>query len=196
MPLGLVTLVLCGLVNLAVQQNYRMSANDPQIQIAEDVASAISAGKASPQDIATQPPTQDMTQSLYQFIEIYSATGTPIGGSVSLDGKLPVPPSGLFDAVRLRGEIRETWQPKTGVRIAAVMAKFTGAEPGFVLVGRSLKEVEARIQNLNYITLGALLASWILSYLLIVCLLKCVTKTDSSEVSVELSETIVVENKK
>ena len=46
LPLGLVTLILCGLVNLAVQQNYRMSANDPQIQIAEDVADAVSQGKA------------------------------------------------------------------------------------------------------------------------------------------------------
>ena len=48
LPLGLVTLILCGLVNLAVQQNYRMSANDPQIQAAEDVAAAISQGKATP----------------------------------------------------------------------------------------------------------------------------------------------------
>ena len=93
LPLGLVTLFLCGLVNLAVQQNYRMSANDPQIQAAEDVASAVSQGKATPDELFQGTPTE-MASSLASFIITYTATGTPIVSSVVLDGKTPVCPAG------------------------------------------------------------------------------------------------------
>jgi hypothetical protein len=121
-----------------------MSANDPQIQIAEDIADAITTGKAQPDSIVSPEPTADITSSLATFAAIYSATGTPIGSSVSLDGKLPTLPSGVFDNAKLHKEDRLTWQPKAGVRIAAVVVYFGGSNPGFVLAGRSLKEIEIR----------------------------------------------------
>lgn len=175
LPLGLVTLILCGLVNLAVQQNYRMSANDPQIQAAEDVAAAISQGKATPDELFSGTPTE-MASSLASFIITYSATGTPIVSSVVLDGKTPSLPNGIADYLNTHNEDRITWQPKPGVREAVVVTKFSGSQPGFALIGRSLKEVEIREQNLNVFTLAALLAAWILSYLLIVILLMLAQK--------------------
>jgi hypothetical protein len=42
--LAVVTTVLSGLIYLAVQQSYRQSANDPQIQMAEDGAAALENG--------------------------------------------------------------------------------------------------------------------------------------------------------
>lgn len=175
LPLGLVTLFLCGLVNLAVQQNYRMSANDPQIQAAEDVASAVSQGKATPDELFQGTPTE-MASSLASFIITYTATGTPIVSSVVVDGKIPSLPSGIADYFNTHNEDRITWEPKPGLRIAAVITKFSGSQPGFALIGRSLREVEIREQNLNYITMFALLGAWILSYLLILILIKLVTK--------------------
>lgn len=187
LPLGLVALILCGFVNLAVQQNYRMSANDPQIQVAEDIASAVSSGNATPDQIVSPNPTQDLANTLSSFLIIYTATGTPIGSSVVLDGKIPSMPAGVSDYVNLHGEDRITWQPKPGVREAVVVTKFGGATPGFALVGRSLKEIEIRESNLNKISLIALGASWILSYLLIVILLMCLKKP--TETAAAASET-------
>ena len=45
---------------------------------------------------------------------------------------------------RQHGEERLSWQPRRGVRIAAVVQRVGGAHPGFVLAGRSLREVEDR----------------------------------------------------
>ena len=44
LPLAVLTFAFCGLVYLAVQQDLRIGANDPQIQMAEDIASAITGG--------------------------------------------------------------------------------------------------------------------------------------------------------
>jgi hypothetical protein len=144
LPLAVVIVIFSGLAYAAVQQNYRQSANDPQIQIAEDIADAINTGKAQPDSIVSPEPTADISSSLATFAAIYSATGTPVGSSVSLDGKLPTLPSRIFDYARLHKEDHLTWQPKAGVRIAAVVVYFGGANPGFVLVGRSLREIEIR----------------------------------------------------
>jgi len=40
LPLAIVIKLLCGLVYVAVQQEVRLSANDPQIGMAEDLAAA------------------------------------------------------------------------------------------------------------------------------------------------------------
>jgi hypothetical protein len=49
-----------------------------------------------------------------------------------------------LDYVKQNGEDRVTWQPEAGVRIAAVIEGYGGAAPGYVLAGRSLREVEIR----------------------------------------------------
>jgi hypothetical protein len=51
---------------------------------------------------------------------------------------------GVFDYVRQHDQDRITWQPEPGVRIATVVAGYTGSQSGFVLAGRSLREVEKR----------------------------------------------------
>lgn len=172
LPFAVIILVFAGLVEVAVQQNYRMSANDPQIQVAEDVAFAVTHGQATPDSIVPATPTTDMTASLSTFLMIYNATGTPMGGSVGLDGKVPTPPAGVFDATKQHGEYRFTWQPKPGVRIAAVVTQYTGPQSGFVLVGRSLREVEIRETNLEIMTGVAALLALVLTFLLIMYLVK------------------------
>jgi hypothetical protein len=56
-----------------------------------------------------------------------------------------------LDYVRTHGQDRVTWQPEPGVRIAAVVVRYQGAQPGFVLAGRSLREVEVREDNAELI---------------------------------------------
>jgi hypothetical protein len=157
--LAFLAAAMCGLVYLAVQQSLRMGANDPQIQMAENVATALRAslmpGQKSP-DIIPQGNV-DIAQSLSPFIVIFDLNGNPLAGNGFLDDALPQLPPGVFVNTARAGEERFTWQPRPGVRIAVVLARIpnnttidghpqTGnpTVPYFVLAGRSLREVEAR----------------------------------------------------
>ena len=128
---------------LVAQQVVRMSANDPQIQLAEDAASRLDSGE----DAALVVPDRhiDMASSLAPFVIVYDNSGRPITSSVSLDGKVPTPPRGVFDLVRSNREHSVTWQPRPDVRIASVI---TRSANGFVLAGRNMREVEFRVERI------------------------------------------------
>lgn len=150
LPLAAVTTLVCGLVYLAVQQSLRQGANDPQVQMAEDAAAALAAG-GTPETIL--PFVQvEISSSLASFMVIYNDTGGPLASSGLLHGTVPLLPSGVFDYTRQNGEDRVSWQPEPGVRIAAVVVAYSGVQPGFVLVGRSLREVEKRESQVEQIT--------------------------------------------
>jgi hypothetical protein len=131
------------------QQVLRQSANDPQIQMAEDTAASLANGSAVPADFmpASRQPF-DMSQSLAPFTMIFDRGGTLLESSATLAGEAAVPPVGVFGYAKLHGEDRFTWQPAQGERFAAVLKYYTGGSTGFVLVGRSLREVEVREDNL------------------------------------------------
>lgn len=142
LPIAGVTTAFCGLVYVAVQQSLRHSANDPQIQLAEDAATELGQGRAAD---AVVPATRvEMAQSLGSFVVVFDTTGRAIASSGFLHGQLPHLPAGVFDFVRQHAEERVTWQPEPGVRIASVVVRYGGPNPGFVLAGRSLREVERR----------------------------------------------------
>ena len=165
LPFAVIILVFAGLVYVGVQQNYRLNSDDPQIQNAEDIANALDAGSAMPDSIVPPTPTADIAASLSPMAAVFTSTGTPIGASVLVNNKLPTLPAGVFAYVSQHGEERFTWQPTPTVRIAAVVVHFTGATPGYILVGRSLKEVEKRIQQLTEMTALATLVALILTFL-------------------------------
>jgi hypothetical protein len=155
LPLGASVIILSALIYGAVQQNIRMSANDPQIQIAEDLAAAFEADVPVPQ----QPAQIDIAKSLSSYIIIYDENGKVVQGSGMLDGKTPGLPPGVLDYAKAHGEDRVTWQPKAGVRQAAVVIHYGGAHPGFVLAGRNLREVERRESQLTLeVALGSITA--------------------------------------
>lgn len=141
LPLAVVTTAMCGLVYAAVQQALRQGANDPQIQMAEDAAEALRQGAVAE---SLLPPHIDVGKSLAPFVIVYDDTGQVVASSGLLHGKVPSLPAGVLEYTRRRGQDRVTWQPENGVRVAAVVARFQGATPGFVLAGRSLREVEKR----------------------------------------------------
>ncbi|GAC1357819.1 MAG: hypothetical protein NVS4B11_33270 [Ktedonobacteraceae bacterium] len=130
----------------AVQQVLRQGADDPQIQMAEDTAAKLAAGQ-SIQDVVPAEKV-DIATSIAPYMIVFNANGTPIASSAQLNGQTPTIPSGVFDSVRQNGEDRITWQPQDGVRSAVTVTQFKGASTGFVLAGRSLREVEKREDNI------------------------------------------------
>ena len=157
LPLAVVIVLLCGLIYLTVQQSLRMGANDPQIQMAEEAATSLAAGGTP---VSILPATQlDISTSLAPFLVVYSDTGEPLASSGLLDGAVPLLPAGIFDYTRQKGEDRVSWQPESGVRVAAVVVAYGGSLPGFVLAGRSLREVEIRESQVEQITGIAMLVT-------------------------------------
>ena len=155
-------LVLAGIatgVTLALyaipQHVLRSGLNDPQIQMATDTAatlerSGVIDGLRQGALLSSGTSTNvDIARSLSPFLIVFNNQGQPLGSSAQLDGQTPTPPKGVFDYVRQHGQERVTWQPKPGVRIAAVIERVNGPQPGFVLAGRNMREVEARIADVQ-----------------------------------------------
>lgn len=146
------------------RQIYRQSANDPQIQIAEDFKDAVLNG-ISP--TALIPPyAADLRKTLSSFVVFYDDNGNPTASSAMLDGQTPKLPLGIFDFTKQFGEDRITWQPIKDIRIALVVKRIPGNEKtqaGFVAVGRSLREVEKRLDELIFM----IVAAWAFSMFLI-----------------------------
>lgn len=147
LPLALLMTLVSLMVYGAVQQDLRQSANDPQIQMAEDTARALAGGKLPA--TLVQGETVDIATSLSPYLIIFNDAGQPTASSARLNGQTPALPNGVFDFVRQQGEDRITWQPQPGVRSATVIVPYRGSNPGFVLAGRSLREVEKREDQLT-----------------------------------------------
>jgi hypothetical protein len=143
LPLAVAITLICGIIYVTAQQVYRNSANDPQIQMAEDTASEL-VGGLQPSMLITGPPI-DMATSLAPYLIIFNESGTPVVSSGQLDGRIPVPPPGVFEYSRINKEDRITWKPRSDVRHAVVIMHYNGSKSGFVLAGRSLRETENRI---------------------------------------------------
>ncbi|MGD0610771.1 MAG: hypothetical protein ABSB41_04595 [Anaerolineales bacterium] len=162
LPLAFATAGLCALVYLSVQQSLRQGANDPQIQMVEDAAGNLKAG-ASLESVV--PSTNvEIANSLAPFIMVFDNAGNVLASSATLHGAVPSFPTGVLDYTRQNGEDRVTWQPEAGVRMATVIV---GTGNGFVLAGRSLREVEVRESNVENYSLLAMLAIWVVTFILI-----------------------------
>src|SRR5438093_1537518 len=104
------------MIYAAVQQNYRQSANDPQIQMAEDAAARLSAGE-SPQALIPGQAV-DLAKSLAPYTIVFDADGQALASGAELDGSSPSPPNGVLDYAETNGQNAITWQPRDGVRSA------------------------------------------------------------------------------
>ncbi len=164
---ALAAVALSGVISLfifgAVQQSFRQSANDPQIQMVEDAVTILNNG--TPSSSFTTSEKINVGESLAPFIVIYDTNGRPMAGNGFLHGALLTPPQGVFTAVQqVRGKGPDadagfatdevTLQTETGVRIASAILPY---KDGFVLAGRSLREIELRTQNL----LSQVIFGWI-----------------------------------
>ena len=142
LPFAATITILCLLVYGAVQHSLRQGANDPQIQMAEDAANRLNNGDTP--GMLVSPFSVDIAKSLAPYLIILNDAKEVMAASVMLDGKTPTIPSGVFDYVRKYGEERVTWQPRPSIRQALVIKRFTSNRGGFVVAGRSMREVEKR----------------------------------------------------
>jgi hypothetical protein len=165
--LGLILTMMGGAAAVAFQQLLRRGADEPQIQMADDYAAGLASGQM-PSDVIPRPSAivltpqvverggqdrsidpliqvvggVDIGRSLQPFAVVYDDSGKPIFFNGVLDEAVPTPPQGVFNYLRSHSRDKFTWQPRRGVRIAAVARRVDGPHPGFVLVGRSLTLVE------------------------------------------------------
>lgn len=162
LSLAVMVTVVCGLVYASVQQVYRNGANDPQVEASEQIYEAIKAGTPV-ENIAQSISPVAIDQSLGLFVAMFDKDGKLVGSSGQIGQDSPTPPSGVFDSAKAKGgSNRFTWQPQKGVRIAAVIKQLDG-DHGYVLVGRNLREVENRINELTIIVVIAWAVLLILS---------------------------------
>ncbi len=155
-PLTLALVVVVWFAYAAMQQSYRLNANDPQIQFAGDVAAQMSAGSLPEDAIDTRAIKVDPSKSLDTFAAIVDSNGTVTASDMTLNDATAVPPKGVLAASSLTHQNRITWQPQAGTRIALVVQAYKhDNNSGYVLVGRSLKEVEVREDMLFWMATAA-----------------------------------------
>ncbi len=161
-PLAAGLCAMAGLVYVVMQHDLRIGANDPQIQLAADAALKIGKGASYKSILPTD--TVDVGASLSPFLIVYDGSGAPLVSSGLLGDSIPVVPHGVVQFVTEHGEDRITWQPTPSVRIAAVLVRAKGGS--VVLAGRSLREVEKRVDDLNVEVGSVLLLSLLGTYVL------------------------------
>jgi hypothetical protein len=142
--------VLLLLVYASVQQTYRTGADDPQVQLAKDLNHRLETGQSVER---MMPDSIELSESLGVFVTFYGSDLRPLRSSGFLHGQLPRIPSGVFDFVKTHGEERVSWQPESQVRMALVVLRSSAPPVAFVVVGRSLLEVEKREHNLELMVL-------------------------------------------
>jgi hypothetical protein len=164
-PLAAVACAMALLVYVTVQQTIRRGADQPQVQLAEDAARAFESGG----DTSFLPHTRVALEgSLAPFVNRYDADGAPLSGNGLLRSALLAPPRGVFAASRADGESRVTLMPEPGVRIAAVIRPIRGGLGGFVVAGRSLREIEHQTRYVLLASTNLLVATLIGSLVLVV----------------------------
>jgi hypothetical protein len=155
--ISLVSLMIYGVS----QQEFRQTANDPQVQVAENIASAWAKG-VQPEGLLTSGDTEMATTSGV-FAILYDLSKKPLLASVKLNSKVPTIPAGVLDQAKEEGEYRVTWQPGPTLREATVVRYV--ADKGYVVVGRSLAETERRIDHIGMLVtlgwIGTLLLSFV-----------------------------------
>ena len=165
LPLLVVITGTMGFAAVAVQQNYRQNMNDPQIKMAEHIASALSGGEVPAAFVSRGVPPVDIATSLDTWVTIYDSSGQPLESDAVLEGAPPRLPGGLLDTgtwvphkrwdAPSGPETRVTWQPRPAIRQALVLVRYdlpvvdgVPEQYGYVAAGRSMRLTEERIIGL------------------------------------------------
>jgi hypothetical protein len=170
LPFAILTVGLGIFTYTAVQQDMRLSANDPQIELAENAANDLGSNSSATGLLSVVVGDKvNMAKSLSPFILITDSTGKVLDSTGQLNGTNPVPPLSALKSAAASGEGSFTWQPASGVREAAVVVPYTssGSHKGYVVVARSLAQIDKRENELAYMAAITLLATLIASFLVI-----------------------------
>jgi hypothetical protein len=147
LPLAVAVTLIFFTIYAVVQQTYRTGADDPQVQMARDAAAQLAHSEV--QTLLPSAPV-DIAQSQAPFMLVFNAQSHLVATNAWLNGQPPAIPAGVIDTARSKGENRVSWQPAAGVRAAIVAVAAPGSQGQVVVVGRSLREVEARESRLGF----------------------------------------------
>jgi hypothetical protein len=140
LPLALATTLLCGFAYFGLMHYIRTEANNPQIQLAQDIATSLY-GNQTPN--ANLSGNVDIQKSIAPFVVVYNSNGAPVDGTGKLDDQLPNISPGILTEVERQTERRFTWQPNDTVQVAAVVRYYQNEQhAGYVLAGKNLRETE------------------------------------------------------
>lgn len=153
-PVAILITMIVGLIYVETQQSLRLSANDPQIQIAEDTVAQLAKGNS----LQLGMNKSDISTTLSPFLVSFDENGKTVDSTAELNGQTLSFPKGVFAYAKNHQDNRFTWQPKSGLRYAVVLMHYNGVASGFIAIARSLREVEKRI---DWATTQAFFA-WIL----------------------------------
>ncbi len=145
----LITLIVL-MVYIVGQQIFRQDANDPQVAISHDLANLL--GNTTSLASNDLPKNIDLTSSLSPFVLVADEKGKTLVSTATIGGATPAIPYGVFARALKMQENRLTWQPQTGVREAIVVVHYVNPQnhtDQYVVAGRSLQEVEKRIDALG-----------------------------------------------
>jgi len=143
LPLAFLITAIFMSVFVMLQQTLRQTAYDPQIQLSEDVAHNIATGNSFN---SLLPADIELSQSSALFVIVYDKDGKITSSTATVNGLMPNLPPGVLSFAKVHGQDRLTWQPTDDMREATVVTHFSGKNEGYVLVGRSLRETERRIE--------------------------------------------------
>src|SRR3981081_1953762 len=114
---AIIVSLIFGTIYGTTQQAQRHDANYPQIQMAEDAAAALNHGAEA---AALASGKVRLESSLAPFTIGYDKFGHVIAGSGYLNGAIPVAPKSVLASANGKPYSSVTWQPQSGVRIAAI----------------------------------------------------------------------------
>ena len=154
-----ILVIIFSTIYTVVQQAQRSDANYPQIQLAEDTAAALNGG-ARPASLVNG--RVNLADSLAPFVVIYTRSSQVVAGSGYLEDHIPCPPLGVLKAAQGKDYSAVTWQPRPGVRLAAVTVS---ANNYYVVSGRSLKQVETNENQTFILAFSGGLLSLAVTYL-------------------------------
>jgi len=166
LPISLLFSLTCFLIYIIAQQVYRLSANDPQYQLAQELGNGLERG-IEPQNLTKNLPNVDLENTISPFHIIINKEGKILCTNATLSGLYPVLPSGMIQHAWEVKEEAITWQPKPGIREAAVLLVAGKDKNYLVIAGKSLKRVAERIDVLGKQVLLGWMVSLFLYYLVL-----------------------------
>jgi hypothetical protein len=159
LPLAVALTGVCLLVYGTVQQNYRQSLNDPQIQMAESAAFELGQSELNATVASVIPTTaSDYTDELTPWLAVYDGSLKLLASSGAELKESPQPPVGVFESAKdgngkdtmEPNENRVTWQLGLGPNgRQALVVVYVPERDLFVVAGRNMREVENREAQLG-----------------------------------------------
>jgi hypothetical protein len=152
---AIILTLIFGTIYAAVQQNWRLGLNIDLAPMASTAIRDAGSGFSSTQIVGVPVENNDGP-----FLIMYDRNGSVDLSGLTINHQPPQLPASVLKNLQTGGETRITWQPQPGYRYATVIKKYDG---GYVLAGRSLKDVETQEDKLAIVCVFA----WLLAQLML-----------------------------